>query len=130
MRYPMRLSSLGKPLLALFGGIQSQSYVDRIGGSIRFKFGMFDQSFSVADISVAESTEVPLIAGLGWKLGFGGSVGLLGSQKGVVKVTLREPRKVSFMFIPFRARSIYVSLQDPQAFIADLEQELKAYHAG
>lgn len=126
MRYPMRLSTLGKPLLALFGGVQSASYVDLIAGSIRFKFGMFDESFSLGDITGAEATNVPIIAGLGWKLGFGGSVGLLGSQKGVVKVSLREPKKVSMLLIPFKAREIYVSLQDPDGFIADLSREIKA----
>ena len=45
MRYPMRLSTLGKPLLALFGGVQSFSYVDLVAGSIRFRFGMFDETF-------------------------------------------------------------------------------------
>lgn len=127
MRFPMRLSSLGKPILALFGGIQSQSYVDVIAGSIRFKFGFYDLSLSTSEISGVESTTIPLIAGLGWKLGFGGSVGLIGSQKGVVKVSLREPKHIRMLLIPFTARSIYVSLQDPEGFIAELQKEIRAH---
>ena len=129
MRYPMRLSTLGKPLLALFGGTSSRSYVDVIAGSIRFRFGMFDESFSIDDIAAVERTEVPLIAGLGWKIGIHRTFGLIGSQKGIVQVTLREPRRVWVTFIPFKARHIVVSLEDPDAFIADLKEKIAARSA-
>jgi hypothetical protein len=126
MRYPMRLSGIWKPLLALFGGTPSRSYVDLIDDSIRFRFGTFDESFSVSEIKAVERTEVPLIAGVGWKMDFGGSVGLLGSQKGLVKVSLREPRRVRLVFIPVKAKHIVVSLEDPDAFLEDLKAKISA----
>jgi hypothetical protein len=72
---------------------------------------------------------VPLIAGVGWKVGLGGQVALLGSQKGVVHVTLREPRKRSVLLIPFTIRHILVSLEDPDAFIAAVKEKISGWTA-
>jgi hypothetical protein len=124
MRYPMRLNKAVRPLLALFGGVPAKSWVEVIDGAVRFKFGTFDESVALADVAGVEPTTVPWIAGLGWRIGPGGRVGLLGSHQGVADVTLRAPRRVKVVGIPFRCRHLLVSLEDRDAFVADLRARL------
>ncbi|MBI2391101.1 MAG: hypothetical protein HYV09_16025 [Deltaproteobacteria bacterium] len=125
MKYEMRLSKVFRPLLALFGGTRSRSFVSLNEQGVRFKFGLFDESFSLDDLASAEPTDVPWYAGVGWKLG-PGTVALLGSQAGNVRVTFREPKRVRFFGVPIRCRELYVSLEQPEAFASDLRARLAA----
>lgn len=128
MRYPMRLSTVFRPLLALFGGTRERSHVTLVDDGLRFRFGLFDEAFSLDAVESVEPTTVPWIAGVGWKLG-PKTVALLGSQEGNVKIRFREPERVRFFGFPFRAREIWVSLEDPDAFVGDLREKLRAARA-
>lgn len=128
MRYAMQLSTLFTPLLALFGGTRSRSYLDLDDQGVRLRFGIFDERVPLEAIASAEPTTVPLIAGVGWKVG-PGTVGLLGSQQGTVRLTLREPRPMRFFGFPVRTRNVVVSLEEPDAFLADLRGRLPSARA-
>ena len=58
--------------------------------------------------------------GIGWRTNFGGTLGLIGSLDGVVRLHLREPQRRRFFGIPMRVRDVYVSLEDPAGFLAAL----------
>jgi hypothetical protein len=118
MRHAMKLGALS-PLLALFGGTRSRSYVEVEPDSVTFRFGIFEARIPRADVSGASPAHWPLIGGIGWRLG-PGAVGLIGSLQNVVEVRLRQPHRVSLLLLPVNARRVFVSLEDPQAFLADL----------
>ncbi|PTL76120.1 hypothetical protein [Vitiosangium sp. GDMCC 1.1324] len=119
------------PLLTLFGGTPSRSYVEVAPDSVTFRFGAFVARIPLADVSGASRAHWPLLGGIGWRIG-PGAVGLIGSLQNVVEVTLRQPHRVRVMGIPVKARRVFVSLEDPEAFLADLAaargspQELRA----
>jgi hypothetical protein len=119
----MRLTSGVQPLLALFGGTPSRSYVDVREHAIRFRFGWaFDQIIARAEIVSARPRSWPWWGGIGWRA-WGDTVGLIGSTQGVVDVQLRTPRWAWLAVIPWRFTRIAVSLQDPDDFIRAMSDE-------
>ena len=56
--------------------------------------------------------------GVGWRAGFGGRYGLIGSYQGIVELTLREPIQILSLFNFTR---IAVSLEEPEAFLQALD---------
>src|SRR5215203_4744871 len=117
MRYPMRLYTPWRPLLALFGGMQGRAYVDVQPEHVRFRFGpLFNQVIPRAQIAGAEAIDWPWWKGVGWRA-WADTYGLIGAREGVVGVRLRSSRRAWLLFIPWRYRVIAVSLQDPEGFL-------------
>jgi hypothetical protein len=120
----MRLGRAWRPLLAVFGATPARSFVEVGRESVRFRFGPgFDQTIPREEIEEATLAHWPAIGGIGWRLwigAHGGVVGLIGSLRDVVEVSLEDPRKVRVLGIPFTTRRIYVSLEDPERFVEEL----------
>ncbi|MBJ6764875.1 hypothetical protein JGU66_29270 [Myxococcaceae bacterium JPH2] len=108
------------PLLVLFGGTSERSFVDVTPDVVTFRFGFFEARIPRTDILGAARAEWPMLGGIGWRVGVG-TVGLIGARQNVVAVDLREPHRVSVLGLPVRARRIFVSLEEPEPFIADLQ---------
>jgi hypothetical protein len=107
-----------RPLLGLFGGHQSVSYVEINDKEVRFRFGrFFDRTVQRDNIDVAARREWPWWMGIGWRTDMRGLVGLIGSRMGVVEVTLKQPTRRWGLF---PCESIAVSLDDPIGFIEAL----------
>ncbi|WP_375769234.1 hypothetical protein NR798_47455 [Archangium gephyra] len=117
MRHAMKLGAW-YPLLALFGGTRSRSYVEVEPDSVTFRFGSFEARVPRADVSGTARVPWPLYRGIGWRLG-SDAVGLIGSLQNVVEVRLRQPHRMS-VIVPVMARRVFVSLADPDAFLAEL----------
>jgi hypothetical protein len=121
MRYPMRLDPIWRLILALFVGTPSNSYVEIGEQSVRFRFGWpFDETVPLDEVAGVSPIAWSLWGGIGWRLAPRGRIGLIGSLRGVVDVRLRSPRRVRLLAIPWRCRSIAVSLEDPHGFVAAL----------
>ncbi len=118
MRHPMKLG-VWRPLLALFGGTPSRSYVDVEPDIITFRFGGFEARVPRADISGATRTHWPILGGIGWRVG-PGAVALIGARQNVVEVKLRHPHRMSVLLLPINARRVFISLEEPEAFLAEL----------
>ena len=121
MRYAILRTPTVKPLLALFGGPEDRAYVQIDGPKVRAHFGAFDETFDVDVIARAGRTTWPLLGGLGWRLWFGGTVGLTGSYRNVVELVLREPRTVGVFPVRVTCKRLCVSLEDPDGFLRELE---------
>ena len=125
MRYPMRLDVAWRPLLSLFGGTSTSSYVEIRDGVLRFRFGWaFDETVPLTDIEDVGPTAWPLWAGIGWRITRRGRIGLIGSRRGVIAVRFRSARRVRLVVIPWQCRGIAVSLIDGDGFVADLRAAL------
>jgi hypothetical protein len=109
------------PLLALLGATRGRSYVDVDEATVSFRLGAWRLRVPRADVADAAPARWPWYGGIGWRIG-PGTVGLIGSLANVVRVTLSPPHRTRVVFIPVKAWQVFVSLEDPQAFIADLKR--------
>jgi hypothetical protein len=120
----MRLGAPWLPILALFGGIPSQSFAEVTQDFVRIRFGpLFDERIPRAMIAHAGAATWPVLGGIGWRIVPGRKIGLIGSLKNNVELRLREPLRVRFLFFPKRCERIVVSLRDPSRFLEDLGVE-------
>jgi hypothetical protein len=87
--------------------------------AVSFRLGAWRMRVPRADVADAAPARWPWYGGIGWRIG-PGTVGLIGSLANVVRVNLSTPHRTRVVFIPVRTRRIFVSLDDPRAFIADL----------
>jgi len=126
MRTEIRRSRWVKPLLSVFGGTAERSFVELEGDSLHIRFGFFfDERFPVSKISSVERTEWPIIGGLGWRTNFIDTVALVGSYSNVVRLRL-SPAVPVRMITRMNVESLYVSVEDPDAFVAELRRKIAA----
>ena len=119
MRYYIHLGAW-KPLLLLFGATRAKSHVDVSDGTVTFRFGFFETTIPKEEIESARRARWPAFRGIGWKIGGRGTLGLVGSLKGVVEVHLRCPRPIRVLLVPFKMQRVFVSLEEPEAFLTEL----------
>jgi len=127
MRYPIKISSVWRPFFSLFGFSRKSSYVELNGKTLKFCFGTASETLPVKDVSRISRRRWPFFYGLGPKLGPKGGVAYVGSTEGVVEIQLAKPHSLN-VWGPFRrskARTITVSLEEPQAFISGVRKALK-----
>lgn len=128
MRYPFCFNPVLRPLLLALGATRGGSFVEVDGRELRVRFGpLFDERLPLAEIAeVLQPAHWPLIGGIGWRTDFRGAVGLIGSTRGVVLVRLARPRRVRLFLLPLSLRELYVSLEQPAEFAAELRSRLRA----
>jgi hypothetical protein len=120
MRFAIKRDRLARPFLSLFGGTSSKSYVEVEPASVRVRFGPFDERIPREEIIGAARSKWSLLGGVGWRLVSDG-VALIGSTSDVVCVKFANRRRVHLLpLISVRASRLYVSVDQPEAFIAAL----------
>ncbi len=124
MRHPIRIDSIWRPLLLVGGGAtRDNSYVDVSERGVIFRMGpFFNRTLSYGDIKSVFSRGWPWLYGIGWRTNFRGVIGLVGSYQNVVEVRLN--RRIRRFLLLFPCDRICVSLDDPAAFIRDLNDRL------
>lgn len=116
--YRMRLDTIWRPVLLMFGGIQSNSFVDMTEEVVHFHFGfVFDRTVARSEVESVTRRSWPWWMGVGWRSNLRGVIGLIGSHEGVVEVKLRHKQRAWGIFPCDR---IAVSLQEPDRFVAEL----------
>ncbi|HET7035042.1 MAG TPA: hypothetical protein VFI42_05105 [Thermomicrobiaceae bacterium] len=120
-RFAIRRAPIWRPLLALFGATAGHSWVDVEPDKVVAQFGSYHLEIPRDNIEQAERGAWPWLGGIGWRVGLGGTLGLIGSMDGVVHLHLRQPQRRRLLGIPIRVRNVYVSLEDPNGFLAALE---------
>ena len=114
-RFRMRLDSWWQPLLLAGGATHENSFVELRDSDVRLRFGyLFDKTLSLQDVESVQEAAWPWYLGVGWRTNFMGLMGLIGSYRGVVELTLREPQRAMGVF---RFRRLAVSLEEPQRFV-------------
>lgn len=122
--FRMRLDRPIRPLLLLFGGAPSNSFVDMTDEVVHFHFGfVFDRTIPRSDVESVSRRSWPWWMGMGWRSNLRGVIGLIGSTQGVVEVKLRKRQRAWGVFPCDR---IAVSLEDPERFMAELSGEAQA----
>ena len=126
-RFEIRRSAVLKPLLAMFGGTASRSFVEIDGGHLRARFGwLFDYTFPIDQIEEAGLSPWPWYLGLGWRTTLRGRIGLIGTYRNVVEMRFRTRYRIH-MVIPWLACDrLAVSLEKPKKFLEAMERALEA----
>jgi hypothetical protein len=126
MRTEILRSTLVKPLLAAFGGTKERSYVDFDRDALHVRFGwLFDEKIPYERITSAERVRWPFIGGLGWRTNFIDTVALVGSYDNVVRLRLAPAVSVR-MLKRMDVESLYVSVEDVDAFLAEIRKQRAA----
>lgn len=124
MRTGIHRSNWVKPLLWLFGGTDARSYVEMDSDSVHVRFGfLFDEKIPIANIVEVERQHWPVFAGIGWRTNLIDSIAVVGSHSNVVRLKL-SPRIWMKVLFPVRVESLYVSVDDPDAFVAEIKRRL------
>jgi hypothetical protein len=122
MRYQISYNAPSKAILGVIGAGPGKAWVDVDAGAINAKLGWASTVTipRASIVSVARVERVPRWLGFGMHgTGFG-TWALNGSHNGVVKLTFSEPASGKVLRFPIRPKAIYVSLEDPDGFIADV----------
>lgn len=130
-RFAIRRDAVWRPLLALFGATGGRSFVAlqddvvglRFGWTLHLRFGwLFDERVPLDEVVEAVPAPWPLLGGIGWRTDFAGKVALVGSRRGVVRLRLRERRRVR-LGLKVPCDVLYVSLEQPMAFLEELARD-------
>ncbi len=118
-RFPMQLDAWWRPLLLVGVATPDNSYLELTDDELSLHFGLlFNRTIHREQIESAAEADWPLWMGVGWRAGFGGRYGLIGSYQGIVELTLREPVRILNLLNFTR---IAVSLEEPKAFLQALD---------
>ena len=124
MRFAMRLDPWWQPLLLLLGATPGNSYVALEGDAVRVRFGFFQYLLPCERIVGARRAP----GNWGYGIGVHGNpfswLVVNGSLAGLVELQLVPPVRTWVLFIPVRCSRLYVSLEQPDAFLQALGQGL------
>ncbi|MBI2570009.1 MAG: hypothetical protein HYV63_23635 [Candidatus Schekmanbacteria bacterium] len=122
MRFAIRRDSLLKPLLVVFGAVGARSFVEMTGEGLRCRFGfLFDEMIPYSEIVAVERDNWPWYGGAGWRMNFVGTVALIGSFRGIVRIDMRRGRRAR-LFFRVACRHLFVSLERPDDFVGELSR--------
>ncbi len=118
-RFQMKMDPWWRAVLLVGGATKDNSYLEITDEGVVARFGaFFNRTIPRDQIESAGEAEWPLWLGVGWRAGFGGRYGLIGSYNGIVELQLNAPMQV-LRFFSFT--SLSVSLEDPRAFLDALD---------
>ncbi len=123
-RFNVNIDPLWAAPLLLIGATQARSWVKVDDKDITLKLGIGEESFPLSEIASVEPHPWSWIYGIGLRIGYGG-IGFIGSRKGVVKIEFKQP--LAFGVLPgikMRFHCFFVSLEDPQGFIAAVKDRI------
>jgi hypothetical protein len=114
----MLITQVPELLMIPFGVTHRRAFAQVGDSYVRFSFGpMFDERIPLDAIESAELASWPRWAGVGPRTNFRGVVGLVGSFRNVVRLTLKEPVEVRLFLVPISCRTLYLSLEHPDRFL-------------
>lgn len=119
-RFQIRVDPIWRPFVLVGGAVRSNTYVDVDEEAVTFHFGyLFNHTEDRDDITSVKKRDWPWWMGIGWRTNMRGLVGIVGSYRNVVEVSfVGETPAWGF----FKLNRIAVSLEDPDGFIAALNE--------
>lgn len=121
--FPILVTQFSQVLMIPFGVTRRRAFAELHDGELHVRFGpMFDERFPLDNIEAVEVSIWPRWAGVGPRTDFRGRVGLVGSYSNTVRLTLKEPMAVHLFLLPVTCRKLYLSLEDPDAFVREISK--------
>jgi hypothetical protein len=131
MRFQIDRTPTWSWLLAALGATKDLSFVEVRDREVEVRFGSFHETIPLSELraaSVAMRTVPWYRYGIGWRSNLNGKVGLIGAARNVVKLELSRSRRVDIglPLMKVECRELYVSMEEPDAFVAALQPRLRA----
>jgi len=119
MRFNIRIDAIWRAGLILGGATSQNSYVILGDDGMHFRFGLlFNRTIPYDQVAAVFPRSWPFLYGIGWRPNLRGVIGLTGSYHDVVEVRMK--RRIGNWAGVFPCDRIAVSLEEPEAFIAEL----------
>lgn len=118
MRFAISYTSVFTALAVVTGTGPAQSGVNVEADRIDVRMGWaFRASIPRSSVTEVEQVDrIPPLYGFGVH-GWGGRWAVNGSQRGAVRVTIDPPADARVVFVPVKLRELYLSLEEPEAFV-------------
>jgi hypothetical protein len=118
MQFAISYNPIFKALATITGTGPGQSGVTVEADRIEVRMGWaFRASIPRASVRQVEQVErIPPLYGFGVH-GWNGRWAVNGSQRGAVKLTIDPPADARVLFVPVRLRELFLSLEEPEAFV-------------
>ena len=120
MRFPIRIDPWWQPLLALFGATRSRSYVEMENDRLAVRFGLFRYRVDRGRVADAQQVKGRWWIGIGCHTDILRWLAINGSLNGMVELRIQPAQWLWLLFIPVHCSQLYVSLEDPDAFLRAL----------
>jgi hypothetical protein len=117
-RFSIRMDPVWRLPLLLIGAMPSNCAVEMSDSDLQFQYGLYKTSIPFGHLVSAKRVSWALWRGIGIRLNFRGAIGLIGSTKGVVELTLSE---AAVSFLGVQCDRVSVSLEDPEGFVLAIE---------
>ncbi len=126
MNYLFQMEPWMLPLLMPFGASQETSFVSIEGKQLHVKMGkLFDEYIDLETIADVAPGKWHILGGLGHRVGLKQDMAVLASTKNVVQLHFKEPQALKALGpVYLKISDFYLSLQEPEAFIAALNLAL------
>jgi len=119
MRFNIRIDAVWRWALWPGGATPQNSYVILGDDGMHFRFGLlFNRTIPYDQVAAVFPRSWPFLYGVGWRSNLRGVIGLTGSYHDVVEVRLTK--RIGNWAGVFPVDRIAVSLEEPEAFIAEL----------
>ncbi|MGH8993987.1 MAG: hypothetical protein ACRDZ7_20955 [Acidimicrobiia bacterium] len=119
-RFPILYTGFNAKLFPVLGMPRSRSYVELDDDSLRVRLG-WGFTAHIARRSITGARRGPDVPGItagahGWR----GRWLVNGSRRGIVRIDVDPPARAWTLVLPVRLRELWVSLEDPDGFLAAL----------
>jgi len=119
-RFPLLMKSRWMPLLVPFGVTQARAFAQVGERELRVCFGpLFEYRFPLEAVETVAPARWPWWAGIGPRVDFRGTVAFISAYENTVEVRFKERQRVR-MVVPVPCDRLFLSLEDPEAFVAAL----------
>src|SRR5215207_11145258 len=119
-RFAIRIDRWMQPFLLLVGVKRSHAAVLVNAERLQVRFGTFRYTIRRTNLVSARQVQAKWSYGVGVHSNFVSNLIVNGSLHGLVELQLRQHQRAAILFIPVRYRRLFVSLEDPEAFLAAL----------
>jgi hypothetical protein len=126
-RFGILISPAWRPMLRVLGVKPENAYAELTGDEIHVRFGRLSHTFPLDAIETASIDDWPLWAGIGPRY-VPGTVGFVGTFINTVLVKFSEPQTVRAV-LPMHCNRLYLSLEEPEKFIAAATKPVAAVRA-
>lgn len=120
-RFPILITEISELFMIPFGVTRRRAFAQVQDDKLRVRFGpMFDERIPLKNIESAGIARWPRWAGVGPRTNLRGAIGLVGSYRNVVRLTLKEPMDAHLFVAPVKCSRLYLSLEHPDRFLKEI----------
>jgi hypothetical protein len=123
-KFNIHIDPIWKAPMLLIGATQAKSWVDVADDELDIRMGVGHEHIPLSNVASVSPHEWSMWYGLGHRLGYDG-IGYVGSTNNVVEIKLKKPQAFNLLLgIKADYGSFFVSVDDPEAFIAAVRSAL------